>query len=126
MARLYRSSSDRMLAGVCGGLADYLGMDSTMVRLGFVLLSLFAGTGLLVYLIAALILPKGDGEYVEKSSGNSSYLIGIVLVLLGLYMLYERFLIFHVPQIVKDLAWPLIFIGLGSYLVWGRSSKDGS
>ncbi len=50
-SKLYRSQTDKMLGGVCGGLASYLGLDSTVVRLIFALLFLLAGHGLLIYLI---------------------------------------------------------------------------
>ena len=56
--KLYKSASDKKLAGVCGGLADYLDMDSTIVRLVWVLVSLAGGAGLLAYLLAALIMPE--------------------------------------------------------------------
>jgi phage shock protein C len=56
--RLVRSRDDRMLAGVCGGIADHLGVDATIVRLVAVLLGIFsAGTALIGYLIAAIIIP---------------------------------------------------------------------
>jgi len=55
--RLYRSDSDRMIFGICGGLADYLNIDSTLIRLAFVLLLFLGGHGLLVYLVMALIIP---------------------------------------------------------------------
>ncbi len=57
MKKLYRSENDRRLAGVCGGIAEYLGIDSTIVRLIWVVAVLCFGTGLLAYLIAALIIP---------------------------------------------------------------------
>lgn len=63
MKKLYRSTSDRMIAGVCGGVAVYLNMDSTVVRLITVLLLLVTGlvpVGIL-YLIAAIIVPEQDG-----------------------------------------------------------------
>ncbi|MGI6365186.1 MAG: PspC domain-containing protein [Bacillota bacterium] len=57
--RLYRSRSNVMLAGVCAGLADYFGLDPSLVRLGYVLLTVFtAFSGILVYIIAALIIPQ--------------------------------------------------------------------
>ena len=66
MKRLYRSENDRMAAGVCGGIAEYLGVDATMVRLGFVVFALFSGWGLLAYLAAALIIPReGMGRTCE-------------------------------------------------------------
>ncbi|MFN7036833.1 MAG: PspC domain-containing protein [Bellilinea sp.] len=56
--RLYRSRQERMLGGVCGGLADYLGLDPTVVRLVFLLLFFLGGQGLLIYLIMWLIVPE--------------------------------------------------------------------
>ena len=55
--KLYRSNTDKKLCGVCGGLAEYLGIDSTVVRLILVLAVLFAGVGFLAYIIAALVMP---------------------------------------------------------------------
>ena len=60
--RLYRSRKDKMLAGVCGGLAEYFDVDPSLVRLATVLLCLYAGTGLLVYIIAAIIIPEAPFE----------------------------------------------------------------
>ena len=56
--KLYRSITDKKLAGVCGGLAEYLGMDATIIRLILVLAVLFAGVGILAYIIAALVIPQ--------------------------------------------------------------------
>ena len=55
--KLYKSSTDKKLAGVCGGIAEYFNIDSTLVRLGWVLFSLLGGSGLLAYIIAALVMP---------------------------------------------------------------------
>ena len=61
MARkLYRSKSDRMLGGVCGGLAQLLDIDPTIVRVVFVFLALLGGHGVLLYLILWLIMPPED------------------------------------------------------------------
>lgn len=56
--RLYRSRTDRMIGGVCGGLGKYLNMDPTLVRLLFVALALFGGPGLIAYIIMLLIVPE--------------------------------------------------------------------
>lgn len=56
--RLTRSETDRMLLGVCGGLGEYFGIDSTLVRVVFVLLSLFGASGLVLYLVLWLIVPR--------------------------------------------------------------------
>jgi len=60
--QLQKSRSDRKICGVCGGLADYFGIDSTLVRLGWVIAVCFAGTGLLAYIVAAVIMPEADRE----------------------------------------------------------------
>ena len=56
--KLYRSNTDKKLCGVCGGLAEYLGVDPTVVRLLWVLAALFVGCGVLAYIVAALIIPE--------------------------------------------------------------------
>ena len=58
MKKLYRSDRNRMIAGVCGGIAEYFDIDPTLVRLGFVALSFMFGGGVLVYILAAIIIPK--------------------------------------------------------------------
>ena len=55
--KLYRSNIDKKLCGVCGGIAEYLEIDSTIVRLLWILGSLFVGAGLLAYIVAAIIMP---------------------------------------------------------------------
>ena len=57
MKRLYRSGKDRVLGGVCGGIAEYLGVDPTIVRLAWALFMLAAGSGVLAYVVAWLIIP---------------------------------------------------------------------
>lgn len=59
MKKLYKSQTDKKIAGVCGGIAEYFNMDSTIVRLIAVLLILGFGSGLLIYIVAALIMPDG-------------------------------------------------------------------
>jgi phage shock protein C len=56
--RLYRSSKDRILGGVCGGLGGYFNIDPVIIRLLWVLFSLAYGTGILAYIIAWIIIPR--------------------------------------------------------------------
>ncbi|HHX43933.1 MAG TPA: PspC domain-containing protein [Chloroflexi bacterium] len=63
--RLYRSRTERMVEGVCGGLAQYLNVDPSLVRLAFVAFSLAYGSGLLIYLLAAIIIPLEPEEPFE-------------------------------------------------------------
>ena len=58
--RLYRSKKDRMICGVCGGIANYFNIAPTLVRLAFVLIAMGAGSGILAYIIAAIIIPDED------------------------------------------------------------------
>ena len=65
--RLVRSRGNKMLAGVCGGLAEYLGVDPVIVRLAAVLLTLLNGVGLLIYLVLALIMPQ-EADIAPKAN----------------------------------------------------------
>ncbi len=56
--RLYRSEKDRKIAGVCAGIAEYFGIDPTLVRLGTAILSCFWLTGVIVYIIAMIVIPN--------------------------------------------------------------------
>lgn len=58
--RLFRSRTDRMIAGVAGGLATYLNIDPLFIRLGFLLLAFLNGTGVLLYLVLWLLIPNED------------------------------------------------------------------
>lgn len=65
--RLYRSRKQRQVAGVCGGIADYLSIDPTLVRLFWVLLALIGGPGVILYIILAVIVPE-EPEFVQTSA----------------------------------------------------------
>ena len=56
--RLYKSADNRMLCGVCGGIADYFDIDPTLVRLGVVLLCALGGSGIPAYIVAAVVIPE--------------------------------------------------------------------
>lgn len=56
--RLYKSDSNKMLAGVCGGIANYFDIDPTLVRLAWVVFCALGGSGVLAYIIAAIIIPR--------------------------------------------------------------------
>ncbi len=58
MKKLIRSATDRKLAGVCGGIGEYFGVDPTMVRIGWVVFCLLGGSGVLAYFLCALIIPE--------------------------------------------------------------------
>ena len=60
--KLHRSKTDKIFAGVCGGLADYFDIDATIIRLLFILIVAFGGSGLIIYLLLWLIMPKSPNE----------------------------------------------------------------
>lgn len=105
--KLFRSRIDTVLAGVCGGIGHYLGIDAVIIRLLFVLFTIIGGAGILVYLILWLIVPREGSESltnVEASRSNSgevgrtlqnlndqsALLVGGILVLLGLFFLQRN------------------------------------
>ena len=74
MKRLVRSNKDSKICGVCGGIAEYFGIDSTFVRLLTVLLVLFGGVSIWVYIIAAIVMPNGAEETnYDTWNDNSSF-----------------------------------------------------
>lgn len=56
--RLYRSSTNSMICGVCGGIGEYFNVDPTLIRLAWVLFCCMGGSGILAYIVAAIIIPK--------------------------------------------------------------------
>jgi phage shock protein PspC (stress-responsive transcriptional regulator) len=131
--RLYRSRTDRMLGGVAGGVAAYLQVDPTLTRLAFVALALAAGTGVLAYIIAWIVIPEeplgqagpptlavpaaGDtaGAAVpaapRRSTGRGARLIvGAILVAVGCILLLD----WAIPDL-HHFFWPaaIIVFGLG-------------
>ena len=65
MKKLYRKRNDKKIAGVCSGIADYLNIDVTVVRVIWALVTLFSlGTGLIAYLVCALLMPE-EPDYIE-------------------------------------------------------------
>lgn len=118
--RFYRSRSNRVVAGVCGGIAEYYGSDATAVRLLTLVLALFTGIFpmIVLYLVAAIVIPDhegapGDPAGDHVSSGELALLFGACLVLVGIAGLATVWL--HVQW---EALWPLILIALGAGVVF--------
>ncbi len=79
--RLYRSVDERMLAGVCGGIADYFNMDPTLVRVLFVLMSLVTSgpPGIVIYIILAIIVPEEPTSYTAPSDDEPQATVEVEL-----------------------------------------------
>jgi phage shock protein C len=134
--QLVRSESDKMVAGVCGGLAAYLGLDPTLVRLAFVLLLFASGIGFPIYLVLWVIMPRGatagESEAVvmqdnikemkETVSAGANRLgqpvtVGIILIMLGFYFLFSQLGWMGWMGWMGHLVWPLLIIGVGVWLL---------
>lgn len=127
-ARLLRSETDKMLGGVCGGLADYLNIDPVLVRLAFVVLVLASGLGLVVYLLLWAIMPapsqaqpairvmdEGVSDPAQlKSRFSPAATVGIVLILFGGFFLLSQM------GWVNSAFWPLVLIGAGLFYLIRR------
>ena len=62
--RLYKKDDGKKIAGVCGGIAEYLDIDPTLIRLGWALFCLMGGSGLIIYIVAAAVMPK-ESDIIE-------------------------------------------------------------
>src|SRR5580765_4980109 len=110
--RLERSRDDRMLAGVCEGLARYFGIHPAFYRVGFVVLTLIGGAGVLVYIAAALVIPdEGESDSIASAALRDRRerpwpLIGLAFVAVAGLVLLSRVSIW--PH--GDVAWFLLLI----------------
>jgi phage shock protein PspC (stress-responsive transcriptional regulator) len=96
MRRLYREPEDKQISGVCGGLADYLGVDPTLVRLATVLLAIMTGFAIFAYLIAAIVVPVRPASVARREAppdATSTWTTGtkvLVAVVAGVLLLFVR------------------------------------
>ncbi|WP_425310198.1 PspC domain-containing protein [Ammonicoccus fulvus] len=70
--KLERSTTDKMLGGVCGGLADYLGLDATLVRIITAALVIFTGVGPIAYILAWILMPAASGKAIANDWGKKA------------------------------------------------------
>lgn len=91
--RLRKNRKDRIVFGVCGGIAEYFGVDSTVVRLIFIVAMVFEPRFLLVYLLMALIMPKDDKTPQEFDEKRTKEFLVYGFVALGLLLLFKGILL---------------------------------
>jgi phage shock protein PspC (stress-responsive transcriptional regulator) len=119
--RLERSRSDRMVAGVCGGLARYFDIHPAFYRVGFVVLTLLGGSGILIYVAAALVIPdegreESLAEEVLRDHRNRPWpLIGLGIIALGSVVVLSNATFW--PN--GGLAWLLALLA-GGAILWAR------
>jgi len=133
--RLYRSTTDRMVSGVAGGVADYLAVDPSIIRIAWAVLTIFSGGAfLLLYIIMWIVVPEGPmstagapapgAEGAEPGAwnptplgsrprGDAGIVIGLLLMGLGAWFLVREF----VPAVNLDRLWPIGLVGLGVLLI---------
>ena len=66
--KLYKSNKDKMIDGVCAGIAEYFGIDTTLVRLGWALLTLAGGSGFIAYIVCAIIIPRKPEDIIDQNT----------------------------------------------------------
>jgi len=137
--KLYRSRENAMIAGICAGLADYFKIDSSLVRLATVILIFPGGLSIWAYIIAWIIIPQkplisspaqdsASGENAAatttsetpaepvESEDKSRYIVGIILVGLGVLFLLNSFNVFVWFSFFK--LWPLVLIIVGLFVLF--------
>ncbi len=137
MNRLYKSDKDKVFEGVCGGLGEYFNVDPVIIRLMWVVLVIFGGTGIVAYLIAMLIIPnkpehadeavKAESKITPETYSNRFW--GIIMVIAGVLLLFG--IIGPIAGIFAGLTlamghvlWPVLGIGLGLYLYFNTGGGD--
>lgn len=128
--KLKRSSSDRLIAGVCGGFGEYFNIDPVIVRIIWALMVFWGGMGFLAYLICALIIPEDDGVIYQDDMtssfniGNTPIFIGLALIVFGGFRLIKNIR----PQLALRFIrlgryWPILLILLGLYIIYNQKNK---
>ncbi len=137
--RLYRSTTDKMISGVCGGVGEYFDLDPSLVRLIFVLIAFASsGSGFIAYIVAAIVVPVRPVDYTYDSEGQDLYdeegnpvgdkpytqkktkqIIGFVLLGFGSMLLLDNMF----SWFDKGVVWAMVVIGVGGYMLFKRSEE---
>lgn len=116
--RLYRSATDKAIAGVCGGLAHYFNIDPALVRLAFVVFALAGGASVLLYIVLWIAVPVGEGAPAVPLGERGHEMLATVLIAIGALWLLANLGAF--TFINWRLAWPLVLIAAGAALLLRR------
>ena len=129
--RLYKSQTNKIIAGVCGGLAEYFDVDSVIMRVLFVLLAFFGGSGFILYIACWIIMPKSvlAGEAttgaVESKATNARKVFGIILIVGGAILLFSNlgfFSFLHMWDVSWSFVFPILLILLGMAIIYYRQT----
>jgi phage shock protein PspC (stress-responsive transcriptional regulator) len=123
--RIYRSTSDSKVFGVCGGLGDYLGIDPTLIRIFFVILTFIKGIGMFLYLFLAVIVPRaphGEEKVIEiipfNENPQARNIVGGALVTLGLFLLLDSMNMLGFRWLKLTNLWSFLLIFGGFFILW--------
>lgn len=121
--RLYRSGRDRVLAGVAGGLGEYFDLDPVWFRIGFVVLALGGGSGILIYLLMWLLIPRAPeglaAPETVRGSLTGAAVVGVVFVIVGTIALVNT-----VSPWMGQYVWPVVLLLGGLALIIGGLNRD--
>lgn len=124
--KLYRSRANSMIAGVCGGLGEYLNADPNIVRVVAVLLIFADGIGLLAYLVAWILVPRRpemEAEVVKSEKSEFNRLLpGLALIVIGLIFLINNLVVWF----RFSYLWPVVLIVLGVALLLKSQKREAS
>ncbi len=144
-----RPKDDRIIGGVCAGLANYFNIDVMIIRLIFVILLLSGGAGVVVYIILLIIMPEeDDSSYAQKiknesrrkgsenikeniketmsgieksvKSGKGNLCFALIVIILGIVLLVNNLF----PSLSFYKIWPLIFVAIGVIMLLPNKGKD--
>lgn len=140
MKRLYKSRKNKVIAGVCGGIAEYFNVDPVLIRLIAVLFFFTGGASLIAYIVGMIIIPKEPSELImegEKSSAQNetppvqtesfghvgSLIIGVLMIVFGMHFLLRRIPFFHPYywwfwDMGWHFFWPSILIVIGLLIIF--------
>lgn len=136
--RLYRSRTNKVFAGVCGGLAEYFDVDPIIIRILFVLMVLFGGSGILLYIAAIIIVPlkpyspadfepqQGTQSYAAAAPSRARNVFGYILIIGGALLLLANLEIFHFFDFIGDAfeyIFPILLIILGMAIIYYRQTN---
>jgi phage shock protein PspC (stress-responsive transcriptional regulator) len=128
--KLFRSQENRMIGGVCGGMAEYFNIDPNLMRLLFVVLTFLGGSGILIYIASLIIIPNNPDQTVQEKRESvikdKPLFWGSLLVVIGLFLLSRQlglFYSFHFWQIPWQSVWAVILIGVGAVLLFNKSKS---
>ena len=116
--RLFRSASDKVIGGVCGGLAQYFNIDPALVRLAFVVFALAGGASVLLYIVLWIAVPVGAGTPMVNMGARGNEMLATVLIAIGALWLLANIGVFSF--INWRIGWPILLIVGGAALLLRR------